>query len=112
MGYTEKPGGFSAFTNKEQSPFENEEITSYEIGFNLSDKSWSLGVKGFLNDLKNYQFEQPVINTSDYYLENAEEASVYGFEVDSFLHLGGGWSFTASYGLTDSEFEKSQPYQL
>ena len=106
IGYTEKPGGFSAFTNKAQSAFESEEITSYEIGFNLSEKSWNLGIKGFLNDINNYQFEQPVAGTSNYYLENAEEASVYGLEVDSLLNLGGGWTFAASYGLTESEFKK------
>jgi len=106
IGYTEKPGGFSAFTNKEQSAFDTEEITSYEIGFNLSEKSWNFGIKGFLNDIKNYQFEQPVTGTSNYYLENAEEASVYGLEVDSLWNLSGGWTFAASYGLTDSEFEK------
>ena len=106
IGYTEKPGGFSAFTNKSQSAFESEEITSYEIGFNLSEKSWNFGIKGFLNDIKNYQFEQPVTGTSNYYLENAEEASVYGLEVDSLWNLSGGWTFPASYGLTDSEFEK------
>ena len=107
IGYTEKPGGFSAFTtNKEQSPFESEEITSYEIGFNLSEKSWNFGIKGFLNDIKNYQFEQPVVNTSDYYVENAEEASVYGIEIDSLWNLSGGWTFAATYGLTESEFEQ------
>ena len=106
IGYTEKPGGFSAFTNKVQSSFESEEITSYEIGFNLSEKSWNFGIKGFLNDIENYQFEQPVAGTSNYYLENAEEASVYGLEVDSLLNLGGGWTFAASYGLTESEFKK------
>ena len=106
IGYTEKPGGFSAFTNQAQSAFENEEITSYEIGFHLSDKSWDFEIKGFLNDIKNYQFEQPVLGTSNYYLENAEEASVYGIEIDSLWNLSGGWTFAATYGLTDSEFEK------
>jgi iron complex outermembrane receptor protein len=72
----------------------------------LSEKSWNFGIKGFLNDIKNFQFEQPVIGTSNYYLENAEEASVYGVEIDSLWNLSGGWTFAASYGLTDSEFEK------
>ena len=42
----------------------------------------------------------------DYYLENADEVSIYGLEVDSFWYLNGGWSFGVSYGLTESEFEK------
>ena len=106
IGYTEKPGGFSAFTNKAQSAFETEEITSYEIGFHLSEKSWNFGIRGFLNNIKNFQFEQPAIGSSNYYLENAEEASVYGLEIESLWNLSGGWTFAASYGLTDSEFEK------
>ena len=72
----------------------------------MSDKSWDFEIKGFLNDIKNYQFEQPVLGTSNYYLENAEEASVYGIEIDSLWNLSGGWTFAATYGLTDSEFEK------
>ena len=106
IGYTKKPGGFSAFTNRAQSQFESEGITSYEIGFNLSDNSRTFEIKGFLNDIKNYQFEQPVVNTSDYYVENAEKASVYGLEIDSLWNLSGGWTFGATYGLTESEFEK------
>ena len=42
----------------------------------------------------------------DYYLENADEVSIYGIEVDSTWNLGNGWLFGASYGLTESEFEK------
>ena len=72
----------------------------------MSDNSRTFEIKGFLNDIKNYQFEQPVVNTSDYYVENAEKASVYGLEIDSLWNLSGGWTFGATYGLTESEFEK------
>ena len=107
FGYAEKPGGFSAFTGTAgQEVYSDESIFSYEafIYLNPSD-SWELSVGAFLNDVKDYQFE---LNGAgmDYYLENADEASIYGIEVDSIWNLGGGWSFGASYGLTESEFKK------
>ena len=63
----------------------------------------------FFNEIEDYQFELNSFNplgVTDYYLENADEVSIYGVEVDSIWNLGGGWSFGASYGLTESEFEK------
>ena len=107
FGYAEKPGGFSAFTGTAgQEVYSDESIFSYEafIYLNPSD-SWELSFGAFLNDVKDYQFE---LNGAgmDYYLENADEASIYGIEVDSIWNLGGGWSFGASYGLTESEFKK------
>ena len=107
FGYSEKPGGFSAFTNTPgQEIYSDESIVSYEAfaDFNPSE-TWQLSFSAFFNDVKDYQFE---LNGAgmDYYLENAEEVSVYGIEVDSTWNLGSGWLFGASYGLTESEFEK------
>ena len=107
LGYSEKPGGFSAFTNTAgQEVYLDESIVSYEAFVDLNpSKSWQLSFSAFFNDVKDYQFE---LNGAgmDYYLENADAVSIYGLEVDSFWNLGGGWSFGASYGLTESEFEK------
>ena len=107
FGYAEKPGGFSAFTGTAgQEFYSDESIFSYEAFVYLNpSESWELRVGAFLNDVKDYQFE---LNGAgmDYYLENADEVSIYGLEVDSIWNLGGGWSFGASYGLTESEFKK------
>ena len=107
FGYAEKPGGFSAFTGTaDQEVYSDESIVSYEAFVDLNpSESWELRVGAFLNDVKDYQFE---LNGAgmDYYLENADEVSIYGLEVDSIWNLGGGWSFGASYGLTESEFKK------
>ena len=107
FGYAEKPGGFSAFTGTAgQEVYSDESIVSYEAFVDLNpSESWELRVGAFLNDVKDYQFE---LNGAgmDYYLENADEVSIYGLEVDSIWNLGGGWSFGASYGLTESEFKK------
>ena len=108
LGYSEKPGGFSAFTGiPGQEIYSDESIVSYEAFLDLNpSESWQLNFSAFFNDVKDYQFELNVPNSMDYYLENADEVSIYGLEVDSFWNLDGGWSFGASYGLTESEFEK------
>jgi iron complex outermembrane recepter protein len=109
IGYAEKPGGYSAFTGdtiSEQEVFSEEKITSYEASLDLSpSETWQVNFTAFFNDIEDYQFE---LNGAgmDYYLENADEASVYGVEVDSTWLLEGGWAFSASYGLMESEFEK------
>ena len=107
IGYAEKPGGYSAFTGTAgQEVFSEEKITSYEASLDLSpSETWQVNFTAFFNDIEDYQFE---LNGAgmDYYLENADEASVYGIEVDSTWLLEGGWAFSASYGLMESEFEK------
>jgi iron complex outermembrane recepter protein len=107
IGYAKKPGGYSAFTSTAaQEEFSEEKITSYEASLDLSpSETWQVNFTAFFNDIYDYQFE---LNGAgmDYYLENADEASVYGVEVDSTWLLEGGWAFSASYGLMESEFDK------
>ena len=107
IGYAEKPGGFSAFTSTSgEEIFSEEKITSFEASLDLSpSETWQVSLTAFFNDIEDYQFE---LNGAgmDYYLENADEVSIYGLEIDSIWNLGGGWSFGASYGLTESEFEQ------
>ena len=107
IGYAEKPGGYSAFTNSAgQETFHEEQIISYEAFAKFSPTNdWYLKVTAFYNDIHDYQFE---LNGQgmDYYLENADEAKVYGVEIDSLWNFSDGWSFAAAYGLTESEFKK------
>jgi iron complex outermembrane receptor protein len=107
IGYANKPGGFSAFTNTPgQEIYSDESIVSYEASADFDpSETWQLSFSAFFNDIKDYQFE---LNGAgmDYYLENADEVSIYGIEVDSTWNLGNGWLFGASYGLTESEFEE------
>jgi iron complex outermembrane receptor protein len=107
LGYSEKPGGYSAFTSTPgQEIFSDESIVSYEAFLQLnSSESWQVNLTAFFNDIEDYQFELNGVGM-DYYLENADEVSIYGLEIDSIWNLGGGWSFGASYGLTESEFKK------
>tara|TARA_B110000305_G_C19327866_1_gene582396 strand:- start:62 stop:1174 length:1113 start_codon:yes stop_codon:yes gene_type:complete len=107
LAYAEKPGGYSAFTDTVgQEVFSEEKITTYEASIDLSpSETWQFNLTAFFNDIEDYQFE---LNGAgmDYYLENAEEATVYGVEIDSTWLIEGGWAFSASYGLMESEFKK------
>jgi len=107
IGYAQKPGGFSAFTSDlNQVAFQEEKILSYDIGVTFEpSESLKLAFGGFLNDVEDYQFE---LNGAgmDYYLENANDASIYGIEIDCSWKIGDGWSFVAFYGITKSEFKQ------
>jgi iron complex outermembrane receptor protein len=108
IGYSEKPGGYSAFSNEAtETEFSEEKITSYEVSLKLNpSEGWALTISPFYNEIRDYQFELNGAGLTDYYLENADEVSVYGVEVDSSWLFEGGWAFSASYGLMESEFEK------
>ena len=108
--YSEKPGGFSAYTRTDsQIRFSEEETLSYEIGLLFTpSESWGLNVTAYLNEVENYQFELPDPNplSTDYYVENAEEVTVHGIEIEGFLKPSENFTLSVAYGLCDSEFDK------
>ena len=108
--YSEKPGGFSAYTrNENQISFHEEETLSYEVAllFNPSE-SWGLNLTAFLNDIENYQFELPDPNplSTDYYVDNADEVTAQGIEVEGFLKPSENFTFSAAYGLCDTKYDR------
>jgi len=108
--YSKKPGGFSAYTRTDsQIRFSEEETLSYEIGLLFTpSESWGLNVTAYLNEIENYQFELPDPNplSTDYYVENAEEVTAHGIEIEGFLKPSENFTLSVAYGLCDSEFNK------
>ncbi len=108
--YSEKPGGFSAYSlTNSQITFIEEETLSYEIGLLFTpSESWGLNVTAYLNEIENYQFELPDPNllSTDYYVENAEEVTAHGIEIEGFLKPSENFTLSVAYGLCDSEFNK------
>jgi iron complex outermembrane receptor protein len=106
--YSEKPGGFSAYTtDASQISFSEEETLSYEIGLLFTPtESWGLNLTAFLNDVEDYQFERPVPLTTNYYVANAEEVTVKGIELEGYIKPSENFTFSAAYGLCDSEYDK------
>ena len=110
--YSKKPGGFSAYTRTDsQIRFSEEETLSYEIGLLFTpSESWGLNVTAYLNEIENYQFELPEPNpnliSTDYYVDNAEEVTAQGIEIEGFLKPSENFTLSVAYGLCDSEFDK------
>jgi iron complex outermembrane receptor protein len=108
--YSEKPGGFSAYTvTDSQISFLEEETLSYEIGLLFAPtESWGLNLTAYLNDIENYQFELPDLNplSTDYYVANADEVTAQGIEIEGFIKPSETFTFSAAYGLCDSKYDK------
>ena len=106
--YSEKPGGFSAYTiTPSQIAFSEEETFSYEIGLLFAPtQSWGLNLTGFINDIKDYQFELPVTGSTNYYVANAEEVTARGIEIEGYIKPSEIFTFSLAYGLCNSEYDK------
>jgi iron complex outermembrane receptor protein len=115
-----KPGGFSPYVDSNSSlsgmvsaTYGKERIWSHEIGGVLSGDSgnWNIGITAYWNEVADYQFEKPS-GGHDYYVDNAEEASIKGIEVDVNLIPTDGWLLSLGYGLCDAEIEKHSAMSL
>jgi iron complex outermembrane receptor protein len=106
--YSEKPGGFSSFTtDASQASFLEEETMSYEVSILFDpSKSWGLNLTAYLNKIENYQFELPVPNSTNYYVANADEVTAQGLEIEGYIKPSENFTFSAAYGLCDSEYDK------
>ena len=108
--YAEKPGGFSAYTdNIANSTFTEEETTAYEVSMLFSpSKTWGVNLTAYLNEIKNYQFElpDPTGMSTDYYVANADEVTSKGIEIEGFIKPSELLTFSITYGLCDSEYDK------
>jgi iron complex outermembrane receptor protein len=115
-----KPGGFSPYVDSNSSltgmvdaTYGKERIWSHEIGGVLSGDSgnWNIGITAYWNEVADYQFEKPS-GGHDYFVDNAEEASIKGIEVDFNLIPADGWSISLGYGFCDAEIEKHSAMSL
>jgi iron complex outermembrane recepter protein len=105
-----KPGGFSAYLDPgsgNSEKFVREKNWATDIGLSLqpSDQT-GFSITAYLNKIDDHQFEMPIPLSTDYYVTNAEEATVKGLEIEGFFKLAEGFTFNAAYGLCDSEYDK------
>jgi iron complex outermembrane receptor protein len=107
ISYSEKPGGFSAFTDT-MPTFSEEETLAYEVSIILNtSKSWGLNLTAYLNEIENYQFELPdARDPTNYYVANADEVTAKGIEVEGYVKPSENFTFSVAYGLCDSKYDK------
>jgi iron complex outermembrane receptor protein len=87
--------------------FNKEKNLAYEVGMNLSseDKLWNFDFAVFWSEVEDYQFEKPT-GTTDYFVDNAEEVEIFGFEVEISGRPSDQLFVSLGYGLTDGEIKK------
>lgn len=104
-----KPGGFSAYSdNPLVAEFDRETNWSNEIGLEYDCPAYNLrfGVRGFWDQIDDYQFNQGIPRSTDFVVLNADEVTSRGVEFDGAWAPCDGWTFRGSIGYVDAEFDR------
>lgn len=105
-----KAGGFNTRSTEAgfQPPFDEEEMTSYELGLKSSwlNNRVSVNAAVFRADYTDMQTQQITDNSTIFLTDvyNVGEAQIDGFEIDMMAVLLRGLTLQLSYGYTDADF--------
>ena len=105
-----KAGGFNTRSTEAgfQPPFDEEEMTSYELGVKSSwlDNRVSVNAAVFHSKYEDMQTQQITDNSTIFLTDvyNVGEAEIDGFEIDMMAVLLRGLTLQVSYGYTDADF--------
>jgi iron complex outermembrane receptor protein len=103
-----KPGGFTAYVDSANGPeFERERNWSNEIGFQYenSDHDLRIGLRGFWDQIDDYQFNQSVPFSTDFAVVNADEVTSRGVELDLAWTPIERLTIRSSVGYVNAEFD-------
>jgi iron complex outermembrane receptor protein len=103
-----KPAGFSAYSdNPALARFDREENWSNEIGLQYDCPAYDLrvGLRGFWDQIDDYQFNQSVPRSSDFIELNADEVTSRGVELDVAWAPVDPVTIRASFGYVNAEFD-------
>jgi len=107
-----KSGGYNLRSGRDNftPPFDEENITSYELGLKseLLDRRLRLNAATFKSKYKDMQVQQipSVTRPSQTVVVNAGEASIDGFELDITARMAEGLTGMLGYGYTHAAFDK------
>lgn len=110
-GLGNKPGGFSAYSDDpDLARFDREQNWSNEIGVQYDCPAYALrvGLRGFWDQIDDYQFNQSVPNSSDFIELNADEVTSRGVELDVAWAPVEQVTVRGSFGYVDAEFDSYQ----
>jgi len=103
-----KPGGFTAFVDSVHGPeFDRETNWSNEIGlqYDNSDQDLRIGLRGFWDQIDDYQFNQSVPPSTDFAIVNADEVTSLGMELDLAWTPIERLTVRSSLGYVNAEFD-------
>lgn len=105
-----KPKGFSAFSASDPTgaSFDEETAWANEIGIDVRslDDDWSFAVRGFWNEIDDYQLNRSVPNQNDFIVVNADEVTSRGVEAEFRWRPIEPLEFQAAVGFQDTEFDR------
>ncbi|MES2923865.1 MAG: TonB-dependent receptor [Verrucomicrobiota bacterium] len=110
-GLGNKPAGFSAYSDDpELARYEREENWSNEIGvqYDCPDYGIRIGLRGFWDQIDDYQFNQSVPLSSDFIELNADEVTSRGVELDIAWAPVEQVTVRGSFGYVNAEFDSYQ----
>jgi iron complex outermembrane receptor protein len=103
-----KPGGFTAFVDQANGPaFDRETNWSNEIGlqYDNPDQDLRIGLRGFWDQIDDYQFNQSVPFSTDFAVVNADEVTSLGLELDLAWTPIERLTVRSSLGYVNAEFD-------
>ena len=110
-GLGNKPGGFSAYSDDPAlARYDREKNWSNEIGvqYDCPEYDLRIGLRGFWDQIDDYQFNQSVPLSSDFIILNAEEVTSRGVELDVAWSPVDQVTVRGSVGYVDAEFDSYQ----
>ncbi len=106
-----KPAGFSAFSNNPLgASFDEEEAWANEIGVDVrgANDDWSFAVRGFWNEIDDYQLNRSVPMSTDFIVVNADEVTSKGVEAEFRWRPVEQLLIQAAVGFQETEFDRYQ----
>jgi iron complex outermembrane receptor protein len=103
-----KPGGFSAYSdNPALAQFDREKNWSNEIGiqYDCPGNNLRVGLRGFWDQIHDYQFNQSVPLSTDFVTLNADEVTSRGVELDMAWAPVEQVTVRGSFGYVNAEFD-------
>jgi iron complex outermembrane receptor protein len=107
-GLGNKPAGFSAYSDDaDLASYDREENWSNEIGVQYDCPALDLrvGLRGFWDQIDDYQFNQSVPLSSDFIILNADEVTSRGVELDAAWAPVDQVTVRGSLGYVDAQFD-------
>lgn len=109
-----KPKGFSAFSNDPSgASFDEETSWANEVGVDVRcpDGHWSWALRGFWNEIDDYQLNRSVPMSTDFIVVNADQVTSRGVEAEFRWRPIAPLEFQAAVGFQDTEFDDyDDPY--
>lgn len=103
-----KPAGFTAYVDQANGPaYDRETNWSNEIGlqYDCPDYDLRIGVRGFWDQIDDYQFNQSVPGSTDFAIVNADEVTSRGVELDLAWTPVERLTVRSSLGYVNAEFD-------